>query len=79
MSAQIIRMPAPAKRSAPGRKELGWLKTEAMLYCRAERAREEKMAAVKELMALATPVTPDPTGEILKLLRRIDRRLSRIT
>lgn len=64
MSAQIIPLPAPARRLPPGADKYAWLRADAVRLMRAAPAE-------------ATPAPPPETAEILAILRRIERRLAR--
>lgn len=79
MSAAVIAFPvrsAPAKR--PCRQNpYAFLTTEAVLSWRKAQERQDKLDAVRDLMRSSEPATKPAEDEILKLLRRIDRRLAK--
>lgn len=78
MSAQII--PLPRRRPAAPRNNYDWMSVRAMQFFRAETAREEaaKLSQVRGILASATPAGEATTlSEVLKVLRRIDRRMAK--
>lgn len=84
MSAQIIPLPRPALRSLPRPAEYAWLSHAAATWMRRQPTRpldqEAKEARIREIMASATPAPSMPgEADILKLLRRIDRKLSALS
>lgn len=77
MSAQIIPLPRPRPgpaKAGPDYRHLYWL---AQAWVRADKTKEDR---IHEIMASATPAPSMPgEADILKLLRRIDRKLSALS
>lgn len=80
MGAVIAFKPRPAPVVRSGKPNpYAFLITEAMRW-RADQAQQDKLDEAKRIMreAVETPAKPTAADEILKLLRRIDRRLSKL-
>lgn len=75
LGARVIPFPThrPSSPRNPGYDPLFW---NAFTHFRAQQAGEDRLAAVRDALATATPIQRPGEHEMLKLLRRIDRRLA---
>lgn len=81
MSARIIALPTAAKRPPPRQQNYAWLANVAANLARCSPPPSPKLTPeerIRAALADATPAAPAPEmAEILEVLRRIDRRLSK--